>query len=100
MALELLDGEGEEEVDAPAKLRDRSPERSKPLGARPGDGGGIRQSPVREHGLTRKPGARLLRPVADRDDDVPPLADHVVDRLRMAVMPPNALLGEHLDGER
>src|SRR5687768_15918500 len=100
MPLELLDRQREEEVDSPAELDCGLAERPHAVVARAGGLGGVRHPPVREYGVAGEYRARLLRPVADRDHEIPRLIDHIVHALRAMVRPVDSMVAEDFDGER
>ena len=78
---ELLEWQGQQEVDATTDGQQRVIERPLPfrLGA---DGlGGVRHSPVGDDRLPGEHRARLPGPIADGDHEVPRLAHHAVQAL-------------------
>src|SRR5688500_7464453 len=103
-AIDAVEGEAGEVLDAAAQLDERRGKRGALFLFAAFHRGGVRHAPVRRHGLAGKDRADLAgRVVADRDHEVdrrsalarellPALAAHAVDRVPVA--------HQHIDGER
>ena len=96
--IELLDRQGQQQVDAAADQRKGIHEGGLLGGVVTFRGDRVRHPPMREDRLTGEHRARLFRAVADGDHEVPRLPIQPGEAARRVAMPFDPALPESLDG--
>lgn len=95
---QLLNGEGEEQVEAPTDDEKRVVERPTYLLLGALDGRRIGHAPMRDHGLPREDGTRLSGAVADGDHEVPVLFEQPVHTSGTSARPDEPVSLQCFDG--